>query len=130
MEQLWSAEALRAHWLLSPEELDLLKGMSLRRSLVLGYYLKAFQLCARFPRLSDPVPEAVADFLGEQLGYCGPLPSQMPDRTDRHYRRLVSDYLRLRRFDRAASGEFIEWLMAEVLPGAPQVSALEERMIA
>lgn len=64
MEQLWSAEALRAHWVLSPKELGLLKGMSLRRSLVLGYYLKSFQRYARFPRLSDPVPEAIADFLG------------------------------------------------------------------
>lgn len=130
MEQLWSAEALREYWVLSPEELDLLKGMSVRRGLVLGYYLKSFQRYARFPRLSDPVPEAVADFLGEQLGYRGPLPSHVPDRTDRHYRRLVSDHLRLRRFDRAASGEFVEWLVAEVLPDAPQVSALDERMTA
>ncbi|WP_185962264.1 Tn3 family transposase [Palleronia caenipelagi] len=130
MEQLWSAEALRAHWVLSPEELELLKRMSLRRGLVLGYYLKSFQRYARFPRLSDPVPEAVADFLGEQLGYRGPLPSHVPDRTDRHYRRLVSHHLRLRRFDRAASGEFVEWFMAEVLPSAPQVSAFDERMTA
>lgn len=90
MEQLWSAEALRAHWVLSPEELGLLKGMSIRRGLVLGYYMKFFQRYARFPQLSDPVPDAVADFLGEQIGYDGPLPSRVPDRTDRHYRRLVS----------------------------------------
>ena len=62
MEQLWSAEALRAHWVLFPEELRLLKGMSPRRGLVVGYYLKFFQRYARFPELADPVPAAVADF--------------------------------------------------------------------
>ena len=64
MEQLWSAEALRAHWVLSPEELGLLKGMSIRRSLVLGYYLKFFQYYARFPQLSDPVPGRCSRFFG------------------------------------------------------------------
>ena len=38
MEQLWSAEALRAHWVLSSGELELLKEMLVRRGLVLGYY--------------------------------------------------------------------------------------------
>ena len=130
MEQLWSAEALRAHWVLSPEELGLLKGMSIRRGLVLGYYLKCFQRYARFPQLSDPVPDAVADFLGEQIGYDGPLPSRVPDRTDRHYRRLVSAHLRLGRFDKAASAEFLTWLVTVILPNAPQVSVLDDQMTA
>lgn len=130
MEQLWSAEALRMHWVLPQEELELLKEMSLRRGLILGYYLKAFQHYARFPRLLNPIPGAVADFLGEQLGYRAPLPLHVPDRTDSHYHHLVSDYLRLRRFEQAASGEFVEWLMAEILPSAPQVPALDEQMTA
>ena len=130
MEQLWSAEALRAHWVLFPEELRLLKGMSPRRGLVVGYYLKFFQRYARFPELADPVPAAVADFLGEQVGYDGPLPSGVPDRTDRHYRRLVSAHLRLGRFDRETSARFLNWLTTEVLPDAPQVSALDEQLTA
>ncbi|MCG7858931.1 DUF4158 domain-containing protein, partial [Flavihumibacter sediminis] len=76
------------------------------------------------------MPEAVVQFLAEQIEYDGPLPSDVPERSDRRYRRLVSDHLRLRRFDRAASGEFVEWLVVEVLPNAPQVSALDERMTA
>ena len=130
MEHLWSAEALRAHWVLFPEELRLLKGMSPRRGLVVGYYLKFFQRYARFPELADPVPAAVADFLGEQVGYDGPLPSGVPDRTDRHYRRLVSAHLRLGRFDRETSARFLNWLTTEVLPDAPQVSALDEQLTA
>ena len=130
MEQLWSAEALRAHWVLFPEELRLLKGMSPRRGLVVGYYLKFFQRYARFPELADPVPAAVADFLGEQVGYDGPLPSGVPDRTDRHYRRLVSAHLRLGRFDRETSARFLNWLTTEVLPDAPQVSALDAQLTA
>tara|TARA_R110002124_G_scaffold286686_1_gene468309 strand:+ start:785 stop:3712 length:2928 start_codon:yes stop_codon:yes gene_type:complete len=130
MEQLWSAEALRLHWVLQPSEQPLLKGLSGPKRLVLGYYLKFFQRHARFPNRMDAIPEIVAQFLAEQIEYDGPLPSDVPERSDRRYRRLVSDHLRLRRFDQAASGEFVKWLVAEVLPNAPQVSALDERMTA
>lgn len=130
MEQLWSAEALRTHWVLTSAELVLLKGMSARRSLVVGYYLKFFQRYGRFPHLSDAVPTPVASFLGEQIGYGGPLPARVPDRTDRYYRRLIIDHLRLRRFDRSASAQFQDWLVSGVLAEAPQVSALEERITA
>lgn len=130
MEQLWSAEALRAHWVLTPPELGLLKGMSAQRRLVFGYYLKFFQRHAHFPGLADPLPEAVAEFLVEQTGYEGSLPSHVPDRTDRHYRRLVAAYLRLGRFDQRMSAKFQNWLIAEVLPAAPQTSALDDRMTA
>ena len=130
MEQHWSAEALRAHWVLSSEELELLKEMLVQRGLVLGYYLKFFQRYARFPRLSDPVPDAITDFLGEQIGYDGPFPSCVPDRTDRHYRRLVAAHLRLGHFDREASAKFLDWLVAAVLPDAPQVSSLDTQITA
>jgi len=130
MEQLWSAEALRTHWVLTSAELELLKGMSARRSLVVGYYLKFFQRYGRFPQLSDAVPAPVAAFLGEQVGYGGPLPARVPDRTDRYYRRLIIDHLRLRRFDRSASARFRDWLVSGVLPEASQVSTLEERVTA
>lgn len=80
------------------------------------------------PSRVDAMPETVAQFLAEQIEYDGLLPLYAPERSDRRYRRLISDHLRLRRFDRAASGEFVEWLVAEVLPDAPQVSALDERM--
>ena len=130
MEQLWSAEALRAHWVLAPEEKQLLEGMSRRRRLVLGYYLKYFQRHACFPSLADPVPKVLAEFLGEQIEYDGPLPSRVPDRTDRHYRRLVATYLRLGRFDMDASAKFLDWLVADVLPQAPHVSVRDERLTA
>jgi hypothetical protein len=38
MEHLWSAEALRLHWVLRPTEQPLLKGLPGPRRLVLGYY--------------------------------------------------------------------------------------------
>ncbi|MCY4129537.1 MAG: Tn3 family transposase, partial [Gammaproteobacteria bacterium] len=108
--------------------MGLLKGMSARRGLVLGYYLRFFQLHAHFPQLSDPVPDTVADFLSKQIGYDGPLPSRVPDRTDRHYRKLVSTHLRLGRFDREASAKFLDWLVTIILPAAPQVSALDAQV--
>lgn len=90
MEHLWSAEALRLHWVLQPTEQPLLKGLPGPKRLVLGYYLKFFQRYAKFPRRFDAIPEAVAQFLAEQIEYDGPLPSYAPERSDRRYRRLVS----------------------------------------
>jgi len=130
MEYLWSAEALRLHWVLQASEQHFLKGLPTPKRLVLGYYLKFFQRHARFPGRMEAIPEAVAQFLAEQIEYDGVLPSHVPEHSDRRYRRLVSDHLRLRRFDRAASAKCLAWLVAEVLPDAPQVSALDERMTA
>ena len=125
MEQLWSTEALRVHWVLTPQELLLLEGLSTRRRLVLGYYLKFFQRHAQFPSLADPVLEAVAQFLGEQVAYSGRLPSHVPERSDRRYRRAVETFLRLGRFDVEKSAAFLDWLVVEALPDAPQVSTLD-----
>ena len=38
MEYLWSAEALRLHWVLQASEQHLLKGLPTPKRLVLGYY--------------------------------------------------------------------------------------------
>ena len=130
MEQLWSAEALRAHWVLQPHEQRLLKGLPAQKRLVLSYYLKFFQRHAWFPGLTETMPEAVTQFLAEQIGYDGPLPSCAPERSDRRYRRLVSEHLRLGRFDREASARFLDWLVTAILPDAPQVSALDAQMTA
>lgn len=130
MGQLWSAEALRSHWVLRPQEQRLLKGLPAQKRLVLGYYLKFVQRHARFPALTETVPSAVAQFLAEQIEYEGPLPSHVPERSDRRYRRLVSEHLRLRRFDRDASARFLEWLIVETLPDAPQVSSLDAEITA
>ncbi len=130
MEQLWSAETLRSHWVLRSQEQRLLKGLPAQKRLVLGYYLKFFQRYARFPGLTATVPEAVAQFLAEQIGYEGPLPSHVPERSDRRYRRLVSAHLRLGRFGQEASARFLDWLITEILPDAPQMSALDAQMTA
>ena len=47
MEQLWSVEALRAHWVLSSGELELLKEMLGRRGLTPWVLPEVFpELCA------------------------------------------------------------------------------------
>ena len=130
MEQLWAAEALRAHWVLTSQELRLLEGLSPRRRLVLGYYLKFFQRHARFPGLADPVPDAVGQFPGERIAYEGPLPSHVPERSDRRYRRAVETFLKLGRLGAEKSTAFLDWLVVEALPAAPQVSTLDTRMTA
>ena len=104
--------------------------MPAQKRLILGYYLKFFQRHARFPVLTETVPETAAQFLAEQLEYEGPLPLHVPERSDRRYRRLVAEHLRLGRFDKAASAEFLTWLMTVILPDAPQVSALDAQMTA
>ena len=129
MQQLWSSEGLREHWVLTAQEHLLLKGLSGRRKLVLAYYLKYFLQHAQFPSLTVCVPEVVADFLGEQVGFLGPLPSQIPKRTDRYYRKVVSEHLRLKRFDKSHAQSFSDWLVVDVLVGAPPGSDLDGQIV-
>jgi len=69
-------------------------------------------------------------FLGEQVAYSGRLPSHVPERSDRRYRRAVETFLRLGRFDVEKSAAFLDWLVVEALPDAPQVSTLDTQMTA
>ena len=77
-----------------------------------------------------PYQSLMSSFLAEQVEYDGALPLEIPERLDRRYRRLVSTRLRLRRFGRAASAQFLDWLDSEVVPEAPQGSALDEHITA
>ena len=99
MHYLWPTEELREHWVLTAEELRLLKGLSAPRRLTFCYYLKHFQLHAQFPRVTDLISDDLMNLLTSQIGTDVGQPLALPDRTDRYYRRQVSDYLRLSRFD-------------------------------
>lgn len=126
MQQIWSDEELRAHWVLNTSELGLLKGISEQRRLTLCYYLKYFQLHAQFPKSLDFVSPQVLNFLAPQIGSAdGDGLVGVPKRTDRFYKRQVIAFLDIQRFDKAARTAFLDWLVQTVLPTAPKEARLD-----
>ena len=126
MQQIWTDDELRTHWVLSDAESGLLKGTSGRRRLTLCVYLKYFQLHARFPGKQDAVPHQVLEFLAAQVG-CG-MDARVvgiPDRTARFYKGQLSAFLELKRFDKDARADFLEWLVQSTLPMAPSEASLD-----
>lgn len=95
MQQIWTDDELRTHWVLSDAELGLLKGTSGRRRLTLCVYLKYFQLHAGFPGKQDAVPHQVMEFLAAQVG-CGidARVIAIPDRTARSARVRSAHFLK------------------------------------
>ncbi|ARE42288.1 Mobile element protein (plasmid) [Rhodovulum sp. P5] len=126
MQQIWSDEELRAHWVLSASELGLLKGTSESRRLTLCYYLKYFQLHARFPKSLDLVSPQVLKFLASQIAAADDDGlAIVPKRTDRFYRRQVMSFLDIALFDKEARALFLDWLIEIVLPTAPNQATLD-----
>ncbi len=126
MQQIWSDEELRAHWVLSASELGLLKGISEQRRLTLCYYLKYFQLHAQFPKSLDFVSPQVHKFLASQIAATDDDGlAAIPKRTDRFYRRQVIVFLGVLHFDKEARAVFLDWLIETVLPTAPNQAALD-----
>jgi len=126
MQQIWSDEELRAHWVLNASELGLLKGISEQRRLTLCYYLKYFQLHAQFPKSLDFVSPQVLNFLAPQIGSANDDGLVgVPKRTGRFYKRQVIAFLDIQRFDKEARAAFLDWLVQTVLPTAPKETKLD-----
>lgn len=128
MQQIWSTEELQEHWALSDEELLFSESVIEPRRLMLCYYLKYFQLTAKFPNSVDFNPELVLEFLAHQIGSEFSQLPLVPNRSDRRYRRQIIEFLNLGRFDWKARTAFVNWLICDVLPAAPNASALETQI--
>lgn len=121
-----SDEHLNAHWVLNDDELDLLKGKSGSGRLTLCILLKHYQLHGHFPKRLEQIPEAVIDFLAEQIGASVDaldLTSMGADRMIRRHRREVRAFLGIRRLDQAGRSAFRTWVRKSLLPEAPDQPA-------
>jgi len=128
MQQIWTDDELRAHWVLSDAELALLQGVSEHRRLTVCVHLKFFQFHARFPGKQDVVPQPILEFLASQVGSAidtGSGIMDVPDRTARFYKHQIGTFLRIRRSDTAARGRFVDGLVQSALPQAPNEATLD-----
>ncbi len=128
MQQIWTDDELRAHWVLSDAELALLRGVSDHRRLTVCVYLKSYQFHARFPGKQDGVPRQVLEFLASQIGSAietGAGVTDVPDRTARFYKRQIGTFLAIKRFSQTARNRFVDWLVQSALPQAPNEVTLD-----
>lgn len=107
---------LYAHWFLNDDELGLLKGKGGSGRLILCILLKHYQLHGYFPKRLTQIPEAVIDFLAEQIGS----PVDVLDLTSLGE---VRAFLGIRRLDQVGRSAFRTWVRKSLLPEAPGAPA-------
>ncbi|WP_084404440.1 Tn3 family transposase [Pseudovibrio sp. Ad46] len=120
LKRVWSGAELREHWVLSDEEIQLLKGRSAVGRVLFAYMLKHYQLYARFPSSLSSVSTEVIDFLAAQVSanFERLDNEQALKRSMRDYAQEVRAHLKLRRFDQTGKQDFKNWLLSELLPQA------------
>jgi hypothetical protein len=68
MKQQWTLEELEEHWLLQPDERELLNNKSGKTRLSFAFMLKYFQLFSRFPNEKESIPLLLSTYFAKQLG--------------------------------------------------------------
>jgi hypothetical protein len=121
MKQVWSDAEFNAHWLLSEDELALLKGKTGLGRVLFAIFLKHYQLTASFPSDINSISNDVADFIANQVGtvFRGFGDIRPQERSIRGYCREIRSFLGIRRFDRGGKIAFREWASESFFPKAP-----------
>lgn len=122
MNKDWHPDELARHWLLSPDEHDLL-GESGATRLNFAILLKAFQLHGRFPERRDDITASVVSFVAKQVGVLPEIyfESEWSERTQRLQRARVREHCGFQTFRAEHEEALIAWLSQRV--GSPNPDA-------
>lgn len=128
MKQVWSDAELNEHWLLTQEDYKLLRSKTELSRLALALQLKHYQLYARFPNQLADIAPSVVEYVSFQIDTVtdGLVDYNCNGRTSRQHRRKIFSYLKVRPFDKHATGIFRTWLIDSVFPESPEPSYLDE----
>ena len=122
MQRHWTSSELNSHWLLTSNEIALLKGKTGTSHAMFAVLLKHYQLYAIFPRNMSIISSEVWDFICGQLGFewdGGPeIVGHNLDRLVRRYSDEIREYLDIRRFDHTGRAAFKDWALTSVFPRA------------
>lgn len=127
MKQVWSDVEFNAYWLLSEDELALLKGKTGLGRVLFSIFLKHYRLTASFPIDITSISYEVADFIANQVGtvFRGFGDTRSLERSIRDYCREIRSFLGIRRFDRDGKTAFREWAVARFFPKAPDAQQID-----
>jgi Domain of unknown function (DUF4158) len=121
MKKDWHPEELARHWLLSPDEHDLLGESGGASRLNFAILLKAFQLDGRFPEPRGDIAESVIAFLSRQIGVPPEvyLEEDWSERTHRRQRAQVREHCGFHAFRGEDEAAFVDWLTERVVSPNP-----------
>ncbi|MDJ0704327.1 MAG: DUF4158 domain-containing protein, partial [Leptolyngbyaceae cyanobacterium MO_188.B28] len=134
MKRQWSAEELIEHFILLPEEQELLPtaiaNSTSHNRLGFAVLLKFFQMEARFPQHVGEIPHAVVTFIAQQLQLSAEdlARYQWKGRSNRRHRDKIRDYLGFRTINLADKQSLKEWLIKEVLPFGQYFEAIRDHV--
>ncbi|MDT5283608.1 MAG: hypothetical protein QOJ20_4803, partial [Mycobacterium sp.] len=127
MKKDWHPEELARHWLLSPDEHDLLGESGGASRLNFAILLKAFQLDGRFPEQRGDVAESVIAFLSRQIGVPPEvyLEEDWSERTHRRQRAQVREHCGFHAFRGEDEAAFVDWVSERVVSPNPEAEVLK-----
>jgi len=130
MKRRWTRDQLADHWILAPEELELLANKTGATRLGFAVLLKAFILEGRFPRQKHDVPGAVVVHLADQVRVSADLyPSyEWSGRTIEYHRAQIREFLGFREPTVQDGHELVEWLAEHVLPNEHREDQVREAL--
>jgi hypothetical protein len=127
MKKDWHLDELAHHWLLSPNERDLLGNKSGATRLNFAILLKAFQLNGHFPERQDDVATAIVTFVAKQVGVAPEVyfEEDWSERTQRLQRAQVRDHCGFHAFHGEDEVALVQWLSERVVSPDPDAEALK-----
>ncbi|ATC56509.1 Tn3 family transposase [Vibrio anguillarum] len=115
-------------WLLTPEQVPLLSGMTDKGRLGFAIQLKFMEMYGRFPSSGKDVSMDVIQYLAQQLGLSGDLFSSYEplDRQGLRHRQTIRKLLGYRPSANSDLRQLFDWLCAEVFPLDPKAHHARE----
>ncbi len=115
-------------WLLTPEQVPLLSGMTDKGRLGFAIQLKFMEMYGRFPSSGKDVSMDVIQYLAQQLGLSGDLFSSYEplDRQGLRHRQTIRKLLGYRPSADSDLRQLFDWLCAEILPLDPKAHHARE----
>src|SRR6516165_6628600 len=127
MKQDWHPDELAQHWMLAPDEGELLGNKTGATRLSFAILLKAFQFDGCFPERREDVASRIVVHLASQTGVPPEAYSdgEWSERTQRQQRAQIRAYCGFRAFRARDEPALIAWLSERVNSANPEAEALK-----
>ena len=118
MKRHWDEQELAEHWLLTPNEVELVRDRTDRSRIGFAALLKFLQVEGRFPIERNEIPTLALDYLSSQLEVSQDAYSayDLASRSAKRDRVQIRELLGFRQVTVEDAKELTDWLRCEVLP--------------
>ena len=128
LKKNWETEELIENWTLIPRELELTTNKIGGNKIGFALLLKYFQLMARFPDVSENIPDVIISYIANQLNLPVSIYSDYNwhGRTAKVYRAEIRSLFNFRIVTKSDSEEMSDWLITEIIPNEQKIESITE----